>query len=102
MCEDTLRKWYWHESDALKGDLLQEQCDWEKKKLKAAFEGVGLNAKQSAAPANGDNTCYRIVHVDEVLEGDEEDPKEIAEQKYTVDGKEYTVSIQRPFHKHFY
>jgi hypothetical protein len=69
--------------------------------LKAAFEGVGLDAKQSNPAADGDNTCYRIEHVDEAKTKDKENPKQIPEQKYTVDRKEYTVSILRRSHEQF-
>ncbi|KAF1920655.1 hypothetical protein BDU57DRAFT_435627 [Ampelomyces quisqualis] len=85
---DALHKWYWHES-AVNQD---RDCDWEKQRLKTAFEGIGLNAKQSNPPTNGDNTCYRIEHVDEAKTKDKDNPKQIPEQKYTADGKEYTAT----------
>ena len=85
---DALRKWYWHESSVNQ----DRDCDFEKQRLKGAFEGVGLNAKQSSSPTNGDNTCYRIEHVDGAMTKDKNNPKQISEQKYTVDEKEYTVS----------
>jgi hypothetical protein len=68
-------------------------CDIEKKGLKGTFEGVGLNAKQSGSSSNGDNTCYRIEHIDEAMAKDKTSPKKIQEQKYTVDKNEDTVSI---------
>jgi hypothetical protein len=62
-------------------------CDFENKGLKGAFEEVGLNAKQSSPPTNGDNTRYKIEHVNEAMTKDKTDPKKTQEQKYTVDKK---------------
>jgi hypothetical protein len=86
--EDALQTWYWHESTVNQ----DRDCDFEKKGLKGAFEGVGLNPKQSSPPTNGDNTCYRIEHVDEAMTKDKINPKKTQEQKYKVGEKEFTVS----------
>jgi hypothetical protein len=62
-------------------------CDLENRGLKGAFGEVGLNAKQSSPPTNGDNTRYKIEHVNEAMIKDKTDPKKTQEQKCTVDKK---------------
>jgi hypothetical protein len=61
--------------------------------LKGAFNGVGLNEKQTGTPANGDNVCYRIEHLDEAIANDKTNPKKASEQEYVVDKTKYTVSL---------
>ena len=66
--------------------------------LKAAFEGQGLNAKPTFDDdgnfVGGHNGCFSAQHYDHADE-DENDEwgqmKPVLEQKYHVDGREYTV-----------
>lgn len=47
--------WFWHENDSDKG----RECDFERMRLTAAFEGLGMDAKprydDECDPADGDN-----------------------------------------------
>lgn len=72
-------------------------------RLGMAFKGLGLNAKRKyeddGDPAGGDNDCLSITHFDknDTEEDDDDDDefpqmKPVDEQKYNVNGKEYTVS----------
>jgi hypothetical protein len=77
-------------------------------RLAAAFNGLGLNAKSRYDDEGnldeGDNDCFSITHYDKenVKDPDVEWPemKPVAEQKYQVGEKVYTVSStpdQRPY-----
>jgi hypothetical protein len=93
---EDLAKWGWHDSDYDKG----WECDFERMRLGAAFNGLGLNAKSryddEGNPTDGDNDCFSIIHYDkeDVKDPNAEwpDMKPIREQKYKVGEKEYTVS----------
>ena len=89
LCADALRTWYWHENSVNQ----ERDCDFEKRQLKGAFNGVGLNEKQTGTPANGDNVCYRIEHLDEAIAKDKTNPKKASKQDYVVDEKKYTVNL---------
>jgi hypothetical protein len=90
-----LEKWGWHESDYDRG----WECDFERMRLSAAFQGLGLNAKprydDDGEPANGDNDCFSITHYDKENYADPQaewpQMMPLLKQKYFVDGKEYTV-----------
>jgi hypothetical protein len=90
-----LQKWFWHESQYDKG----WECDFEGMGLKTTFEGLGLNSQSKyddeGDPQEGSNDCFSIQHYDEMWVADPDDPWgetiPIKDQKYNVDGKEYTV-----------
>jgi len=95
-CIDDMLKWFWHENDYDKS----WECDFERMRLTAAFEGLGMNAKprydDEGNPADGDNDCFSIAHYDkeDYVDPNDEWPamKPVIHQKYKVGDKEYTVS----------
>lgn len=78
---DARKTWYWHESTVNQ----DRDCNFDKKRLKDAFNGVGLSGGLD------DNICYRIEHVDAALAKDPKAPKKLEDQKYKVGEKDYTV-----------
>jgi hypothetical protein len=76
-----LRKWFWHES-------INFECDFES--LTETFQGLGLNTESryddDGAAADGHNECLAVTHEDT------NDDSDITQQKYNVDGKEYTAT----------
>jgi hypothetical protein len=97
---EELSRWGWHESEYDKG----WECDFERMRLAKVFKGLGLNAKpkyeDDGDPAGGDNDCFSITHFDKNDSKEDEDENEdefpqmkpVYEQKYNVNGNEYTVS----------
>jgi len=76
--------WYWHEAYV----EVDWDCDFEAAGLKTAFDGLELDSlpvyDENGDPM-GDNNCWSIHHYDD------DSNKEINDQKYITNGKEYTV-----------
>ena len=91
---DELARWNWYEAYYDKG----WECNFEQEGLKDAFNGLGLDGRplwdEDGEKADGDNDCYALHHW-EMESADPNDPwaemMPILEQKYQVNGKDYTV-----------
>jgi hypothetical protein len=81
---DACRTWFWDET---KVDL--NDCDFERQRLKSPFDFLGLSAKPKGK--GGDNDCYKVGHYDEDALREAKPPLQIPDQKYEVNGKEYTA-----------
>ncbi|KAI8936195.1 hypothetical protein NX059_006626 [Plenodomus lindquistii] len=97
--KSELATWGWHYNDWDRG----YECDYARQGLAIAFAGMGLNAfpaiNDEGDPAGGNNECISITHYDEndVIDPNDEwgQMKDVKDQHYTVDGKQYTVNWVR-------
>lgn len=82
-----MRKWGWDLSEDSNEEYM---CDYSSLwHFDTPFQALGLSTKPRAL--GGVNACYELKHGD-TPEDDFDIP--FLEQKYIVDGKEYTVSPQ--------
>ena len=92
-----MKKWYWKE-----GYILQEEeCDFLD--LQKTFAALAISPRSriygednESIDENSHNVCFNVEHVQEGgrdSDGVYVPMKPVLEQKYTVDGKGYTVSV---------